>query len=150
MGGAMGQGKIDDARANLGPKARAVEDAVMADLGLHIVDALVVGDVDAQMLRGLGLADAGNVVVLAFDGQQRGPPDLGQVDPLAAMHHLALRQRVLDEDLVDGLQVELGGQVHDRVVFVVELAVLVGGVAVILDQMPEELLVGRHVPIEIH
>ncbi len=69
---------------------------------------------------------------------------------LAAMDQLALRQRVLDEDLIDGLQIELGGQVHDREIFVVEIAVLLGRLAVVLHQMHEEFLVGDHVPVEVH
>ena len=68
---AVGGDEIGDARRDLGAEARAVEDAVMADLRLHVVGAHVGRDVDADVVRRLGLADAGNVVVLAFDGQQR-------------------------------------------------------------------------------
>jgi hypothetical protein len=66
------------------------------------------------------------------------------------MHHLALRQRVLDEHRLDRLQVELGGQVHDGEIFVVELAMLFGGIAVALHQMIEEVLVRVDVAVEIH
>jgi hypothetical protein len=42
---------------------------------------------------------------------------------------------VFHEHLVHGLQVELGGQVHHGEIFVVELAVLLGRVAVPLHQV---------------
>ena len=57
------------------------------------------------------------------------------VDAAAAMGHLALRQRVADEHGIDGLQIELGGQIHDREIFVVEFAVLLRRIAVALDQI---------------
>ena len=59
----------------------------------------------------------------------------------AAMGQLALRQQVALEHHVDGLQVELLGEVEHREVLVVELAVLVGGVAVAADQLVEVALV---------
>ncbi len=59
------------------------------------------------------------------------------IDRLAAMGHLALGQGVADEHGVDRLQVELGGQVHDRQIFVIELAMLLGRIAVALDEMTE-------------
>jgi hypothetical protein len=51
------------------------------------------GIVGAQRVRRLGLADAGNVVVLALDGQQRDAR-IAPGRPGAAVHHLALRQGV--------------------------------------------------------
>ncbi len=67
--------EVDDARRDLGAEARAVEDAVMADARLEVVHALVGRDVDAEVVRRLRLADAGNVVVLALDRQQRDVAD---------------------------------------------------------------------------
>ena len=58
-----------------------------------------------------------------------------RIDRPAAMRHLAFRQRMAHEHGFDGLQIELGGQVHDRQIFVVELAVLLRRVAVALDQV---------------
>ena len=67
--------EIGDARLDLGAEARAVEDAVMADaLGEPVLPHLV-GKIGAERVRGLGLADAGDVVALAFDGEERGVPD---------------------------------------------------------------------------
>ena len=65
------------------------------------------------------------------------------IDQFAAMLHLALRQRVMDEDGVDGLEIEFGGQIHHRQIFVVEIAVLFGRIAVALDEMVEHVADGR-------
>ena len=75
---------------------------------------------------------------------------LRRIDRLAAMGHLALRQRVLDEHGIDGLQIILRGQVHHREIFVIEIAVLVDQIAVALHQILEQGLVGVHVAVEIH
>ena len=90
-------------------------------------------------MRRLGLADAGNVVVLALDGEQRDRADRAGIDRFAAMHHLALGQGVADEHRLDGLQIELGGQIHDRQILVVELAMLLRRVAVADDEVAEEV-----------
>ena len=131
-------------------EARAVEDAVMANLLLHQVLAARVRNVGRERVRRLRLADAGDVVVLALNCHQRRAVDGGRIDRLVPVHHRALGQSVLDEDRLDRLQVELGGQVHDRKVLVIELAMLLGGIAVALDQMLEELAMRRHVPVEVH
>ena len=86
-------------------------------------------------MRRLGLAETGDVVVLAFHRHQRHALDLRGIDRLAAMGHLALRQRVLDEHGIDGLQIILGGQVHHREILVIEFAVLVDEIAVALHQI---------------
>ena len=66
------------------------------------------------------------------------------------MDHLALRQLVLEEHGLDGLEVILGGQVHHRKKLVVELAMLVGRIAVALDQIMEQVAMRRDVAVEIH
>ena len=82
------------------------------------------------MQRGLALAKPGYIVLLALDGHQRGVADRGEVDQPAAMEHLALRQLVLDEHLIDGLQVIFGGEVHHGEIFVVEFLVLLDRIAI--------------------
>ena len=72
------------------------------------------------------------------------------IDAAAAMRHLALRQRVADEHGIDRLQIELGGKIHDREIFVVELAVLLRRVAVALDQMREQIAVRLDMAVEVH
>jgi hypothetical protein len=69
---------------------------------------------------------------------------------LAAMGQFALGQQVLLEDDVDGLEVELLGQVQHRQVLVVELQVLVGAVAVALHQVLEIALVRLLVLLGVH
>ena len=61
-----------------------------------------------------------------------------------------LRQVVVDEHLLHRLQIELGGQIHDRHILVIEFAVLLGLIAVAVDQMPEEFAVRVDMPVEIH
>ena len=72
------------------------------------------------------------------------------IDLAAAAHPGAARQLVLLEHDLDGLQVELGGEVHDREIFVVEGAVAVGRIVVAFDQVLELAHVGVDVPVEIH
>src|SRR5208337_3149732 len=54
-------------RRDLFAEARAVENAVMADLPLQVVQPLRLRDVDAQVLGSESLADPANVVLLALD-----------------------------------------------------------------------------------
>ena len=72
----MRKHEIGDTRRDIGAEARAVEHAVMADPRLQIMRLGVGRNVRAQNVRGLGLADRGNVVVLAFDREQRDALDL--------------------------------------------------------------------------
>ena len=72
--------EIGHARGDLGAEARAVEHAVMADAGLQPMRLAVGRDVHAKPMRRLGLADAGNVVVLALDRQQRDAADRRRID----------------------------------------------------------------------
>ena len=66
------------------------------------------------------------------------------------MHHLALRQGVLHEHGLDGLEVELGREVHHGEIFVVEVAVLLGVVAVALDEVLEHLAMRLEVAVDVH
>ena len=59
----------------------------------------------------------------------------GGIDRLAAMGHLALRQSMADEHRLDRLQIELGREVHDGEIFVVELAMLLAPIAVAAHEM---------------
>ena len=55
-----------------------------------------------------------------------------------------------DEHGVDGLQIIFGGQVHNGEILVIELAMLMRGIPVALDQMDEQIAVRVHVAVEIH
>ena len=52
----------------------------MADPGLQMVHPHFRRQSAAQIVRRLGLADAGNVVALAFDRHQGGAGDRGRID----------------------------------------------------------------------
>ena len=73
-----------------------------------------------------------------------------EVDELAAMLHLALGQRVPDEHRLDRLHVIGRVQVHHREVLVVEVAMLLGQVAVAVHEMVEHLEMGVDVAVEVH
>ena len=117
--------EVDDARRDLGAEARAVEHAVVADAGLHVVGVLVRRKVAAQVVRRVGLADARRC--------RRSRPRPSSARRVGSRRDRSAWPRCvispfgsawLHEHGVDGLQVEFGGQVHHRQVLVVELAVL--------------------------
>ena len=57
----------------------------MADAELEIVHLVLRRNIDAELVRGFGLADAGDVVMLALDGKQPGLADLARIDRTAAI-----------------------------------------------------------------
>ena len=138
-------GRVDE----LAPFA-AVEDAVVADAFLLQVAALGGGDVAAEVVGGLGLAEAGDVVELAFDRHQRGLADRGGLHLLAAVGEGADRQRMLLEHVADGVEIEIRRQVHDREILVVEAPVPRGALAVAHHQVMEEIDVRLHVAVRVH
>ena len=71
----MGADEFAHARVDFGAEAAAVEHAVMADALLQMVDPHGDRDVAADVVRRLGLADAGDVVVLSFHRHQRHMTD---------------------------------------------------------------------------
>ena len=67
-----------------------------------------------------------------------------------AMLQLALGQQMALEHDVDRLQVEFGGHVADRAIFVVEFAGRVGAFLVADDEMLEHLPMADEVRAEVH
>ncbi len=122
----------------------------MADIALQIMRLAVGRDVDAKGMRRLGLTDAGNIVLFALDREQRAIADRRRIDRLSAMGHLAFRKRVAHEHGIDRLQIKFRGQIHHREIVIVELAMLLGGIAVALDQMEKKLLMGIEMPVQVH
>src|SRR4051812_39264806 len=57
-GAVVGEHKVRNARHDLGTKARAVEDTIVADRRLEPMRFAVRRDIHAKPMRGLGLADA--------------------------------------------------------------------------------------------
>ena len=101
-------------------------------------------------MRGTGLAGGRDVVQFAFDRHHGGMPDRRGIHALAPPLHGALRQRILLEHVLHGLEVELRRQVYDREELVVERAVLLGAVAIALDQMLEQLDVLADMAVQVH
>ena len=66
------------------------------------------------------------------------------------MGELALWQGVAHEHGLDRLQIEFRGQIHHCQIFVVELAMLLRGIAIAAHQVHEQVLVRLDVPVEIH
>ena len=91
-----------------------------------------------------------DVVALAFDRHQRGLLDRRAIDQYVAMNELLVGQRVVLEHGLDGLQIELRRQIHDRQIFFVEVLVLLDAVAVALHQIVEQIDVRIHVAFEVH
>ncbi|MNE28078.1 hypothetical protein D3C80_1215070 [compost metagenome] len=122
----------------------------MAHARLDVEQAAVIGKIGRQAMRGLGLTHTGNVVLLALDRGQADVGDGRQVHALTLVLQQAARQQMLLEDNVDGLKIELLGQVQHRQVFVVELLVLLDPVAVAVDQALEIAAVGVDVLVLVH
>ncbi len=112
--------------------------------------AAVRGDAGAQVLRGGGLAQAGDVVQFAFDAEQRGVADRRRLHALAADHPFPARQQEFLEHQPDRVQVVGRRHVQHRVVFVVEAAVRLGVLQVALDQVGVEIPVRHEVPAGVH
>src|SRR5690606_14727285 len=112
--------RIRDLRCDEGPPARlsplppAPPAGGAGGAGAHhgVVLATVLGDRGAQVVRGAGLAEAGDVVELAFDGHQRRVRDLRRVHAFAGHVPQSPRQQVLLEHDADGVEVVLGRHVE--------------------------------------
>ncbi len=122
----------------------------MTDALAFDVQPLTVVEIAAQVVRCATLAKAGDVVFLAFDRHQRDAGDLRRIDEPAAMPHLAFRQRVANEHAIDGVEIELGRQVHDREILVIELTMLLGGVSVASHEVMEQVFVRLRMTLEVH
>src|SRR5579885_3868713 len=130
--------------------APAAEDAVVAG-ALDGEMALARGRyTGTQLVRGLGLAGAGDVVELALDGEQRAGLDRLRRDAPAADLPQAARQQMFLEHDADGVEVVLGGHVEHGVVFVVEAAVAVGVLEVAAAELLVEIPVRHEMPAGIH
>src|SRR5262245_55124544 len=74
--GIVGEHEVGDTRHDLGAETRTVEYAVVTHGRLQPMRLAMRRYVDAQRVRRLGLADAGNVVVLSLHGEQGDAADL--------------------------------------------------------------------------
>src|SRR3984957_10124764 len=147
---AVGADEIPHLRIDRLAPAPPVEHAVMADLGLDVTLLPARFQPGEQGVRGRGLADRANVVVLAFDGQERGARDRLRLHLARARHELPERQGVILENALHRLQVEIGRQIHHRHVFVVEFLGRERAFAVAFDQVAEQIDMRGDVAVEIH
>src|SRR5262245_28760243 len=106
------------------PESPAIEDAVVAYARLYVVLPHRSGDVGADFVRGLGLSDAGNVVVLAFHRHERGAADGARTYAAAAMSLQAARELEFLKYVANRLEVEFFREIAHGKIFVVEVAML--------------------------
>jgi hypothetical protein len=71
----MFAGEVYDTGHDVAAEAGAVENPVVAYLGLHVVHSHVIRYVGTYRLRRFRLTQAGNVVILTFDCEQRDVAD---------------------------------------------------------------------------
>ena len=101
-------------------------------------------------MRGRGLADRTDIIALAFDGEQHGAPDGARLHALPAPFKPARGKGKFLKDEAHGLEIELGGEVEHREIFVIErlchlrLLVLAPGDVVV------ELAMRFHVALDVH
>ena len=133
---------------NVGAESRTVEDPVMADFFLQMMRLHVTGKIAAEPVRRTALPKAGDIVIFAFHRHQRHTPDRPRVAALAAIAHASGREGMIDEDLLHRVQIVFGAHIHHRQIFIVELTVLLGRVAIALDQIEKQLAMGADMPVE--
>ena len=140
-----------DARRHVAAEPGPVEDAVMADV-LLLVMHLELRRADSTQRSWAAsvwpipeMSSFSPSTVMSADAADRIEPDR-----LASMLQQATRQRVFHEHGIDRLEIKLGREVHDGEIFVVEVARLLGRVAIAADEMFEHVDVGIEVPVEIH
>src|SRR5437879_12808996 len=103
--------EVAHAREDQLAPAPSAEDAVVADARRDEVLAPLARDVQAERVRRLGLPVPGNVVELAFDGEQGDVADRLRPHQLVAHEHPSLRQRAFLEDGFHRVVVVNGGDV---------------------------------------
>ncbi len=119
---------------NLIAETTAIEDAIMTGARLDIEFFHILGDVGAQAVRGLRLADTGNVVLLTFDCHKGDVGYGGGVDLTPIVDQFTLGQGEFLEHQIDGLKVKLFGHVQNGQIFVIEFKVLIDTVAIAANQ----------------
>nr|GEU28069.1 hypothetical protein [Tanacetum cinerariifolium] len=142
--------ELGNFRAHQLAPATARKNAVVAGAGRHEIEVHGGGNAGAQVVRGLGLAGAGNVVEFTLDREQRHGGDVLRAHQLAAHFPHAARQGEFLEHGLDRVQVIFSRHVQHGVVFVVELAVRFGRFFVALDQVIVKVAVAFGVPARVH
>ena len=122
----------------------------MADAGLHMVLFAKWLDRRAKIMGGQSLADGANIVPLALDGEQRGATNCARVDLAALPFELAQRQRMVLKHQLHCFEIELGRQIQNGEIFVVEDLLHLRLFGLALRQMLEKLHMSFHVLFHVH
>ena len=146
----MGVNEVADLRLDQATPARPVENPVVPDRLDQKVPALLRRQSAGEPVRGLGLSDASDVVLLALDRHQGDVPHRLGTDLPAAVAIESPGHKPLLEHPLDGLEVEFAGQVHDREILVIEPAMRIGAVAVAAHEVPEVREMRAQVPVKVH
>ena len=155
VGGLMGQDEVAHLWVHGLAPAAAAEDAVVA-CALHFdVLAGIFINAGAQVVGSTGLARAGDIVQLAFDGQQSSLMDVLRAHQFGHAFFIAnfpgaVDQLVFLEDGRNRFEVIVRIHVEHGVVLVIELAVVLGAGAVTLDQVLEVVVMALGMTVGVH
>lgn len=141
---------VAHARVDLLIPLAAAEHPLVAHAGLYMVRSLVRSHTCAQFQCGHGLANGTNSVALALDRHERRAPGCGRMDLTSASMKFAPRHSTSLEHVLRRLLIELGGQVLDGKVLVVQVPNGLGLVLVSFDQVLVEVVKGFFVLIQVH
>src|SRR5690606_27162440 len=119
---AMRIDELNDSRCDISPKPRTVEHTIVANDWLNMMGTLLLRYIHTEVMCGPGLANAGNIVLLAFDRHQRHFGDSRRLHQLAALPVVVPSKRFTQKYMIDRLDIELSRQVHNRKVLIVKLA----------------------------
>ena len=81
----MGRDEFGDPGRDFRTETRSVENTIVPDLRLKIVRPLFRRNIDADLMSGFGLSDTRNIVILAFNREQRNRSDYFRLHRFAAM-----------------------------------------------------------------
>ena len=146
----MLRNKVGDFRVNDLAPFTTGKDPVMPTLWCG--ELLLAGfrDGRTQFLRCMGLAQAGNVIALTFNGKQRYSLDILWLDQLAFYFPRAQRQAVFLEHGLDRFEIVLGRHVQYGVVLIVKLAMFFRRFVVAFAQVHVEVPMTLRVATRIH
>ena len=124
---------VPDDRVDVVAPAPAAEYAVVPGARLHVVGFHVGPQSGAKIVRGERLPKRADVVALTFDRQQCGAPDRPRFDRAPAPFERSLGECVVLKDAADSVELELGREVGDGEVFLVERSGRFGFLGVAFD-----------------
>ena len=142
--------ELSNARRDVIAETRPVEDAVVTDLRARVAVPRVRIDIRRQIVGGMTLPKTSNIILLTLNRHERRAMNDIQIDLLSPVCKARSSQIMFHKHRIDSLEVELGRQIHDREVLIIEGAVFFSRVAITGDQVAEEIPVCVEMSIEIH